>query len=410
MKKKDKKKNVIISKDFLSRIKCAAKNGSVIASDILQELNSGLDISELIRGNANNFQTKKIVCGYEYVADIRIDISACIKDVESDFFPDANNPNAMHSESNRTSISATKFVQLFKRLPDYSNHDLEYFTSAICVNTVIKLKIYSDYYNFKRAYLKHNYSSYKERETPLHNSCMKSEDASEVCADFYTNFVGCSILVATGENNEVYGRALVFKNAVCGKIECVSILDRIYFSHNFVRNMIINYAQNKGIHFRKYANDYNSPKKFVALNANPFEIEVGEHAYLGFLVKCNHKSYFKKGAPYLDTFHDITIVDNQICLHNDSNSLSILSLRSSELIAKKNNFICPSCGRTIHCYDSDICEDCANELTDKSMFGINIKKTAIYKDIVVPRQFVYNNGKPKTNFFNYLQLKKLCEQ
>jgi len=43
----------IVSNELKSRLSHAAENGSVIAADIMAELKSGKNVSEMIRGSAN---------------------------------------------------------------------------------------------------------------------------------------------------------------------------------------------------------------------------------------------------------------------------------------------------------------------------------------------------------------------
>ena len=50
---------IIVSEELKSRLTNASSNGSIIARDILAELKKNVDVSDIIRGNANYFSTKR---------------------------------------------------------------------------------------------------------------------------------------------------------------------------------------------------------------------------------------------------------------------------------------------------------------------------------------------------------------
>jgi len=50
---------VIVSEELKSRLTNAASNGSIIASDILAELKNNSNVTDMIKGNANYFSTKR---------------------------------------------------------------------------------------------------------------------------------------------------------------------------------------------------------------------------------------------------------------------------------------------------------------------------------------------------------------
>ena len=53
----------IVSDDLKVRLNFASINGSVIATDILEQLRQNKDVTEVIRGTSNYFSTKRVKIG-----------------------------------------------------------------------------------------------------------------------------------------------------------------------------------------------------------------------------------------------------------------------------------------------------------------------------------------------------------
>ena len=97
--------------------------------------------------------------------------------------------------------------------------------------------------DFMEAYLESNYSPIADSgESTLHVSCMRYEDKARNAADFYANFAGAKILVARDDSNNILGRAIVWENVSLQRTDgfqgTLSLLDRIYFSHAFVADIM----------------------------------------------------------------------------------------------------------------------------------------------------------------------------
>ena len=136
--------------------------------------------------------------------------------------------------------------------------------------------------DFFEAYSEENYTPIADTtESNLHNSCMRYGNRARNAADFYTNFAGAEILVARDGSNNVLARAVVWKNVQVlsggSTFNGFSLIDRIYFSHAFVLEMMRRQATALGITFRKQYNDYSHTKDVVALNNRPDEgVEAGK--------------------------------------------------------------------------------------------------------------------------------------
>ncbi|MDR2927531.1 MAG: hypothetical protein LBV41_04935, partial [Cytophagaceae bacterium] len=122
----------------------------------------------------------------------------------------------------------------------------------------------------------------------------------------------------------ILGRAIVWERVTDEKCEMkntFSVLDRIYFSHDFIISLIRDYAQSIGIHFRKKQNTHSSTDEFVALN----DVEALEVARGQFWARCSLKikvpatRWHKMGAPYMDTFYALSLHEDG-CFYLGNNS------------------------------------------------------------------------------------------
>jgi hypothetical protein len=404
-----------VTAELRSRLTHAAENGSDIARDILTEIKSNRYASEIVRGTSNFFGTKRKRNAQSEYSQIKIVFTACTKDVTNANFPDRNNPQAPWYPENRADLDPGTFVKSFKNLGDYDDEEIQYFANAICVDSKVSVRLCTKMSDIHDAYLGTNYSSIAQYgHSSLHNSCMRSDDTARNAADFYYNFAGAQIIVAKDAANNIMGRAIVWQNAIHDTIDghiTVSILDRVYFTHDFVRDMIYDYAQSIGIQLRKLSNDNNSATYFAFLNLVP-GIEVcdrhGQANGLHFYIRVPASKWHKHGAPYMDTFCYLAMQYNgSIILSNKTVSGYFAELRSTSAVAYRNNSICPVCN-TIHKGESGpLCNECRKTMMQQTAFGeVILGGTAEYKGVTYPSRLL-KKGRPTSALNLYLQVEKL---
>lgn len=403
----------IVSDDLKVRLNFASINGSVIATDILEQLRQNKDVTEVIRGTSNYFSTKRVKSSAEEYIKMKIVFTACTKDLTNEHFPDRQNPKAPWFAENRTNLEPSTFVGYFKELPEYSSEDMDYFANAICVSSKIEIKMYDKMNDFIDAYIGDNYvpfAQYGDNST-LHNSCMRHANLVYRLGDFYSNFAGASILVARDSENNVLGRAIVWKKATGvfdGEEKEVSVLDRVYYSHSFVMKLIIQYAQNNGINLRKTFNDYTHRIQFTVLN--PVErvvMHVGKNIEQLLNICVPASKWHKKGTPYMDTFCCVNITeDGKVQLSNQTTERCVATCQQTSGIARHSRYICPSCG-DVHSDDEDLCATCRRRLIEKTIFGdMLIGNVKSYNDVKYPASF-FEKGKPSAHLELNLQIAKL---
>ena len=403
----------IVSEELKSRLTNTAANGSIIAKDILAELKKNADVSEIIRGSANYFSTKRRKCDFPGYQKVKIIFTACTKDLTNPNFPDRNNPEAPWFTENRTDIEPSTFIEYFRNLPDYRLEDIDYFINAISINSKVSVKLYDKMSDFYEAYLGENYSGIAQYgESSLHSSCMRSETTSRNAADFYFNFAGAKIIIARDAEKNILGRAIVWKNVVCGDDDpeiTLSVLDRIYYSHDFIIKIIRNYAQSIGIALRRKHNDNSSGHVFIAMNnVSEYKIKEGnEYIDSSLKIKVPATQWHKHGATYIDTFYSICLFgDGNFYLRNDSDDDCFAICRNTNGYAGKSYEICPSCG-ALHGSDEVLCSDCTDKHIVKTAFGMMFFGKAIkYKGKEYP-DFLFKRGKPLPNLRRHLQTEKL---
>lgn len=403
----------IVSDDLKVRLNYASINGSVIATDILEQLKLNKDVSEVIRGTSNYFQTKRVKNSAEEYIKMKVIFTACTKDLSNENFPDKQNPKAPWFAENRTKLEPSTFVGYFKELREYTDEELEYFANAICVSSKVEIKMYDKMNDFIDAYIGDNYipfAQYSENST-LHNSCMRHANLVYRLGDFYSNFAGASILVARDSENNVLGRAIVWKKATGtfnGEVKEMSVLDRVYYSHSFVMKMIIQYAQANGINLRKTINDYSHRTQFTVMN--PVEglgMQVGDKQEYILNICVPASKWHKKGTPYLDTFCYVNITeDGKVQLGNKSTDRCVATCQHTSGIASQCRYICPSCGK-VHNGGEDLCDTCRQRLTVNTIFGqMLMDKVKTYNDVKYPASF-FEKGKPSAHLELNLQIAKL---
>lgn len=405
----------IVSNECRSRLRHAAMNGSIIARDILEELKKGADSAEVIRGTVNYLSTKriKVKCG-DYTK-VKIRFTACGKNLRHKDFPDRLNPQAPWLPENRMDLEPSSFVELFKNLPAYEGRDIEYFCSAITLDSRVNIRIHSSADGFFDAYNEGNYSPESQYgETTLHNSCMRDEDMAKKAAGFYTNFAGARIIVARDSANNVLGRAIVWPKATFRYEEeqvSVSVIDRIYFSHLFVIDLILGFAQREGIHLRKKTNDNSSPLSFEVLNTHPYlKLEKGESLTgLKLTVATCSGKWHKGGVPYLDTFYHIgACKDRQrLELTNHSTDRVLAQARSTNGAADSCMGFCARCGKVHMEINQSLCDKCRSEVFTETDFGTVVSgKLVKYRNENYPA-FLFRKGHPLPSLLMYNLLNSL---
>jgi len=402
-----------VSNELKSRLTHAAENGSVIAKDILSEVKKDVPVEEVIRGSYNFFSTKRKRTETGTFKKIRIVFTACNKDLAHPNFPDRNNPQAPWFPENRTDLEPSTFIELFKNLGPYQPDEINYFCSAISLDSKVTIRLHDSMNDFMEAYLESNYSPISDgSESSLHNSCMRYEDKARNAADFYANFAGAKILVAKDDSSNVVGRAIVWNEITLWKSIntpiAASLLDRIYSSHAFVVELIRKQAQEAGILLRRRYNDYTHTTDFTVLN--PIEGQewaAGDNIQVSLTVKVPACRWHKKGVPYLDTFYSLHLTDGNLELRNTEGDTSIATCRSTEGCANRKKYVCPKCGK-IHTFpDAAFCKNCQDMYYVSTVFGKVLKGLSVeYKGKKYP-SFLFRKGRPVPEFRRYLQIEKL---
>ena len=402
-----------VSNELKSRLVHAAENGSVIAKDILSEVKKNVPVEEIIRGTYNCFSTKRKRTEAGTFKKIRIVFTACSKDLAHPSFPDRNNPQAPWFPENRTDLEPSTFIELFKNLGPYPPGEISYFCSAISLDSKVTVRLHEGMNDFMEAYLESNYSPIADSgESTLHVSCMRYEDKARNAADFYANFAGAKILVARDDSNNILGRAIVWENVSLQRTDgfqgTLSLLDRIYFSHAFVAELIRKQAQKTGILLRRKYNDYAHTRDFIVLNPmKEPEWKTGDNIQAALTVKVPACRWHKKGAPYLDTFYSLHLTDDSLELRNTENDMSIAHCRNTEGHAQRIRYICPRCGKIHSFADTAFCKNCQDMFYISTVFGKVLKGTSVeYKGKKYP-SFLFKKGRPVPEFRRYLQIEKL---
>ena len=401
------------SNELKSRLTHAAANGSVIAADILSELKKNRPAQEIIRGSYNFLSTKRKWTDCGSFRKIRIVFTAFNKDPEHPNFPDRNNPQAPWFPENRTDLEPSTFIEQFKNLREYTSCEINYFRSAITLDSKVSVRLYTRMNDFLDAYLESNYSSITDGDTStLHNSCMRYEDKARNAADFYANFAGAGILVARDEGNNVLGRAVVWGKAVWNTTGMpavqVSVLDRIYTSHAFVMDLIREQAESLGINLRKKHNDYAHPEDFISMSPIPgMAEEPGTEVHARLSVKVPACRWHKKGVPYLDTFHYIHLDGSGLELANHNGCTAIASCQHTQGCATALRYVCPQCGGIHEDSNRLYCNVCYPLYYTQTAFGTIMKGTPVeYKGKIYPST-LFKKGRPIPGFKSYLQIQKL---
>lgn len=130
-----------VSNELKSRLTHAAENGSVIAKDILSEVKRMYRWKKSY-GVLQFFSTKRKRTEAGTFKKIRIVFTACNKDLGHPNFPDRNNPQAPWFPENRTDLEPSTFIELFKNLGPYQPDEINYFCSAISLDSKVTIRLH----------------------------------------------------------------------------------------------------------------------------------------------------------------------------------------------------------------------------------------------------------------------------
>lgn len=400
-----------ISPEMRSRLQNAAANGSAVAGDILAEIAKDCDVSELIRGTYNYFQTKRIKANHNSFHKIRIVFTACGKNLEHENFPDKGNPSAPWFQENRADLEPSTFVGLFRNLREYTSEEMRYFSSAISLDSRVTIKLCSGVKDIFEAYCEDNYSIIADSdEATLHNSCMRYGDMARNAADFYHNFAGARLLVAKDKDANILGRAVVWEGVrwqrADGSEAEVSLMDRIYFSHHFIIDLMREAARKEGIIFRKQHNDFSHRREVVAMNPAE-DMSAGESASVNLRLEVPVCRWHKRGVPYLDTFHYLMLNGDRLELCNHADGNVIANCQSTSGYASRTRNVCPRCNRPHSTSGDRFCARCLPEVYATTLFGRVLKGHAVsYKGQSYP-SLLFRRGRPTPELRRYMQIERL---
>lgn len=155
----------------------------------------------------------------------------------------------------------------------------------------------------------YHYEKYANDQYTLSSSCMKHDECQPYVA-FYAKNKNASMIIATNNDDELIGRAIVWEKATLLPHDKnypelkVTFCDRAY-GKNITVNAIVDYAKDKG-YVTKQVQDYHSEYAFSLPN--------GENIQADMMINvATHEFY-----PYMDTFKSIeSISNNEGILHNN---------------------------------------------------------------------------------------------
>jgi hypothetical protein len=381
---------LVYSEDFKLRFNNAAKNGSKVCAAIMKAINTPDNVKAGVR--FNYLTTKRVRHGSnENFVKKSVVVTMCNKDFSNENNPEHGSPVGMWRPENRVSLSLTDLVGAFKSLDGntFTSDDYKYASSILCVDEPLKVAVYSKMQDIERGYLGTNYVEVYSGDGTLQNSCMRGEDTARVAADFYANFAGARIILATGTvTGRVYGRAMLWPHIEMenneGELVEGQFLERVYYAHDAIMDMIRSYAKSIGVRFRKYRNTYCDKDSFVDMTND-------EVITARVCIKVPAKKWHKEGSPYVDTFSYLYYVDGGFVLANNSwafNMPFVADLATTGTVAYHNGNICPVCGK-VHTTGNEICSSCRSAYTKSTPVGrIWIGKTDKNHNPILPKKYV----------------------
>lgn len=389
-----------ITPEGRERLVAASVNGSTVAAGLLGDLKKPR-AEILSSATTDHVRTKRCVNRHgDGYSSLVLKFGYCMKDFSNELNPDHGNPDAADRPSNLVWTTPSQFALLFKN-HHFTNTELDYFNSAVKETSKVTIRIGTKFKDFEYAYNGANYSVFCETDATLQNSCMRYDNVAEVAADFYKNFCGCRIMIATNARHEVVGRAVIwdgvdlYDNDNGRRISTnVSFLDRKYYSYFFVKKMMIEYAYDHGIDLIKTHDDINSPHEVTPTHT--FDgLTKGDVEYVCMRKDVPHVRWHKHGAPYVDTMSNIMVSsDKKLYLSNYESGICsdmrLAECRHTDGTARSCCKVCPCCGRTFQYSESGgvnmwLCNDCFRKFYIKTPFGNAYKGKLIkYKGFLLP--------------------------
>lgn len=399
---------LVLTEALKTRLKNTAFNGSRIAKDILTEVNKNSEVTEVIKGKYNFFRAKihrRIIDNEREFHELTI--TCCNKDLNNPSFPDYGNPNAPWKSKNRTEIKASTFLGLFKNLPSYSDEEVQFFESAIVINEKIFIRKMDKELGFQLAYsMEHYTSSIQRNESTLWNSCMRGNPYADIAADFYGNLCKAKVIIAQDSEGKTYGRCILWEGLETHEHGIVSLIDRIYFSHDFIFKMIQNYARNSGVTFRKASNTYDSQTKLINMN-HPDLPKDGSVIRMAVYKELKLSKWYKQGVPYVDTLDKLIIRNKKVYITNSDNVPCVMELKTTHGSTSGYSDICPVCGESIAKDSHKVCESCRSKYTVDTEFGPLWEKDLVsYKNELIP-SLCFKDKKPRRGLRNWTIVKMI---
>jgi hypothetical protein len=125
-------------------------------------------------------------------------------------------------------------------------------------------------------------------------------------------------------------------------------------------------------------------------------------------IKVPASKWHKKGAPYLDTFSEIHVIDNtsvELCNYDSDDQVGVC--RGTYGKANRSKYFCPLCGK-IHYDDSaPLCKSCYKGIYVETQFGNAIEGKAVSYNGKLYPSVLFKRKRPQPNFRLYLKLERL---
>ena len=154
-------------------------------------------------------------------------------------------------------------------------------------------------------------------------SCMRHDNLQK-CITFYEK-AAASLLVALGSNGKVLGRAVLWRNAriqphyvrdIRKEQPCkmIDFMDRVYYSHEWIKPMFVDYAKTHGFYRKRYQN-YEEQTAVVEPNGDYINARMN-------IMLPKKFDYLFQYFPFVDTFHYFDVQNKMLSNHNDVLSYS----------------------------------------------------------------------------------------
>lgn len=416
--------------ELINRIQYASKNGSVIATDILNKISTEDCIREEI-GSINSF---KVFSKDKSRLLVQITFEKSWID----------NNNEEHSRKAREESDC--LTRIVEGLPSYTTAQRSIFKELLNIDSDITIKVFTE----KEDYIKvfdHRNRFYQARYETYGSDYFSSSIAIENAAEFYTKNVDTRLIVAYAEN-KVLGYAIVWNNAILIPNSCLrtnvieptsneiihaSYLSYVITSYSTVYVAIWNKALELGVMTSKWtqqaaANGYyhqsieTKDRTLYNSGLKPMDDSTANE----MLNNLNGVSEYTVNAeikfpeplttiriqPYdLEYIYVVKYGDHHKVLLSDDN-LGLVISRMQPYPRDLANGACANCGK-VESKDRDLvknklyyglCRDCREKMIKKTPVGpVLSTETVEWNKCIVPKSFI-ERGKPTETFQIYLNL------